>query len=120
MKKEKDTGMAICLILLIAYFFSPYRYFLYGTVATLILVMTVPRVFYYPARFWFGFSELLGSVVSKILLSVIFFLIVVPVALTRKLAGKDSLGLRFVDRKEESFFHDREKTFQADDFEKPY
>ena len=112
--------MAVCLALLLVYFFSPHKYLLYGTAATLLLVMTVPKVFYYPAKFWFGFSELLGGVVSKILLSVIFFLIVVPVALCRKMMGKDSLGLRFADRKDESFFHDRDKTFKAEDFEKPY
>jgi len=45
-------------------------------------------------RFWMRFGELLGKVVSPIVLSFIFFSIFVPVSLFFKLIGRDELKLR--------------------------
>ena len=60
-------------------------------------------------RAWMRFGELLGKVVSPILLSLIFFSIFVPVSLFFKLIGRDELKLRrtpstsyWVERKEKA------------------
>jgi hypothetical protein len=45
-------------------------------------------------RCWMRFGELLGKVVSPIVLSFIFFSIFVPVSLFFKLIGRDELKLR--------------------------
>ena len=47
-------------------------------------------------RCWMRFGELLGKVVSPIVLSFIFFSIFVPVSLFFKLIGRDELKLRRV------------------------
>ena len=47
-------------------------------------------------RYWMRFGELLGKVVSPIVLSFIFFSIFVPVSLFFKLIGRDELKLRRV------------------------
>ncbi|MGA0129611.1 MAG: hypothetical protein ACO3I1_10040 [Burkholderiales bacterium] len=47
-------------------------------------------------RAWMRFGELLGKVVSPILLSLIFFSIFFPVSLFFKLIGRDELKLRRV------------------------
>ena len=47
-------------------------------------------------RAWMRFGEMLGKVVSPILLSLLFFSIFVPVSLLFKLIGRDELKLRRV------------------------
>ena len=47
-------------------------------------------------RAWMRFGELLGKVVSPIILSLIFFSIFVPISLFFKLIGRDELKLRRV------------------------
>lgn len=67
---------------------------------------------------WRKLGEILGWFVPKILLSLIFFLVLWPTAQLAKLFGqKDPLDLK--DDKE-SMFHIVEKTYQAEDFEKPW
>jgi len=78
-------------------------------------------MFYYPfAILWFGLSNLLGTIVSKILLSIVFFIIVLPVALLRRMLGKDSLLLKKFKKSSESVMKTRNQTYVATDLEKPF
>ena len=45
-------------------------------------------------RFWMALAILLGAIVSYIILSVIFFLVVTPIGLLAKLGNKDWLNLK--------------------------
>jgi len=118
--QARDTGMAIVLILLIIAVFS--LEFIYVKIALFILVisMTIPLIFKYIAVIWFGFSHLLGTFVSKILLSLIFFLVVAPVGLVRRLLGYDSLKLKEFKKGTESVMEVRDITFTRDDIDKPF
>lgn len=46
-------------------------------------------------RAWFLIGQALHAVVSPVVMGVIFFLVVTPIALLRRLGGRDLLGLRF-------------------------
>ena len=46
-------------------------------------------------RLWFKFGLLLGRIVSPIIMGIIFFLVVTPIAFTMRLIGKDLLNLKF-------------------------
>lgn len=46
-------------------------------------------------RAWFLLGKALHAVVSPIVMGAIFFLVVTPIALLRRLGGRDLLGLRF-------------------------
>lgn len=43
---------------------------------------------------WFRFGIFLGKIVSPIVLSVMFFAVITPVAIVARLFGRDELGLR--------------------------
>ena len=45
-------------------------------------------------RLWFSFGLLLGKIVSPIVLGVIFFVLIAPVALVTRAFGRDALHLR--------------------------
>jgi hypothetical protein len=62
---------------------------------------------------WFKFSELLGWINSRILLSAVFYVILFPVALLQRLTGKDALMLKKTQRK--SFYQERNHTYTPQD-----
>ena len=45
-------------------------------------------------KLWFKFGLLLGSVISPIVMGIIFFLVVTPIALILRAIGKDVLNLK--------------------------
>lgn len=68
---------------------------------------------------WFKLSELMGSVMSKVLLTVIFYLFLTPIALLYRLIGKkDMLHLKRGNRN--SNFVERDHQFTKDDLENPW
>ena len=50
-------------------------------------------------KIWFKFGILLGSIVSPIVMGIVFFLIVTPTSLIMRLFGKNLLGLKRVNKK---------------------
>ena len=118
--QNKDTGLAITLIFLLICWFTKNFNFVPAAIATLVITMTVPKVFAYPARFWFGLSRFMGEFVSKIILSLIFFFMVIPVGFIRKLSGKDSMNLNKWRKGTESVFVERNITISPSDLEKPF
>jgi hypothetical protein len=57
-------------------------------------------------RAWFGLSLFLGKVVSPIVLSIIFFVLIAPVALITRLFGRDALLLK--KRQASTYWVDKE------------
>ncbi|HEJ83338.1 MAG TPA: hypothetical protein ENO25_02115 [Desulfobacteraceae bacterium] len=112
--------MAMVLICLLIMVFSGRDFPLLPAVALLVLTMTVPALFKPVAWLWLGFSHFLGSIVSKIILSVLFFAIVTPIGLARRLSGADSLKLKDWRAGKQTSFIDRNKTYSRDDLEHPY
>ncbi|MFH1116987.1 MAG: SxtJ family membrane protein [Pseudomonadota bacterium] len=51
----------------------------------------VPQLFRRIYRFWVGFSIVLGYFVSRMLLTIIFFIVVLPTGIIMRIAGKDPM-----------------------------
>lgn len=118
--QAKDSGMAIMLILMIIGLYTKNDLFYKLAFPVLLMNMIYPMFFYPFAIFWFGFANMLGTIMSKILLSVVFFVIVMPVALLRRLLGKDTLLLKEFKKSNESVMKTRNQTYVAADLEKPF
>jgi len=86
----------------------------------LIAALIIPKLFYPLAKVWFGLALLLGWFSSRILLSLLFFLLVTPIGLIRRLIGKDSLMLREFKKSKKSVFIERNHKFTADDLKTPF
>ena len=111
--KIKDAGMAFTLIFLLAGLWGGYSWALYVAAAALFLNMIRPPIFTPFAYLWYQLSEISGFISSRIILGLIFFLIVTPVGLGRRLWGKDTLRLRAFKKGRGSAFKIREHTFDA-------
>ena len=118
--QAKDTGLAITLILLLFDYFSNQHNLVLSAIIILILTMTFPKIFTPLAYVWFGLSHALGNFISKVLLSVIFFVIVTPVAIVRRVLGFDSMKTKAWKAGENTAFVDRDHLFVPKDLEKPY
>jgi hypothetical protein len=118
--QARDTGMAVVLILLLVAVFSLDFVYIKIAIFALILTMTIPNVYKYIAVIWFGLSRLLGTIVSKILLTFVFFLVVAPVGLIRRLLGYDTLKLKEFKKGTESVMQVRNITFSKSDIDKPF
>jgi hypothetical protein len=119
-EQSKDTGMAMVLLLLL--FSAAFKRQALITAAMVVLVidMTFPLLYRPVAVLWLGLSHLLGTVVSKILLSLVFFGVVAPIGLARKLLGIDSLKLKDFKSGDNSVMIVRNHIFTGKDIEKPY
>jgi hypothetical protein len=118
--QSKDTGMAMTLILLLLNRSFRHDAWLIGAIAALVIAMTVPQVYRPLAVVWFGLSHLIGMFTSKIILSAVFFGVVMPVGLLRRLSGKDPLNLKAFKAGSTSVMKERNHRFVAADLEKPY
>jgi len=119
-KQASDTGMAAVLLLLLIGLFSHNGFYYKIAIPVLIINMVFP-MFYYPlAIIWLGLSQLLGTFASKIILTIIYGILVVPVGVFRRLLGKDSLQLSEFKKGNHSVMQKRNYTFVSKDIENPY
>jgi hypothetical protein len=118
----KDTGMAMVLLLLIlSLVLKPQSLLLVKVaLAALVLDMVHPPLYRPVAVVWLGLSHLIGTVMSKLMLTLVFFGVVTPIGLARRLLGYDSLELKGFKAGEESVMAVRNHTFTGPDIEKPY
>jgi len=118
--QAKDTGMAAVLICLLIGSFGGNKLF-YGLAIVLILIdMTWPNIFKPAAKLWLSLSNILGSVTSQIVMSIIFLVLVLPIGFIRRSIGKDSLQLRKWKKNHVSVFKTREHEFTSEDIRHPY
>lgn len=66
---------------------------------------------------WLAFSHFIGNINSKIILTIIFYLFLTPMALMFRLFNRNPLNLK-EDKCNKSYFHDRNYNFSKEDFEK--
>lgn len=114
-----DTGMAMVLVCLIGGLYTGNKTWFMVATGALLVNMTVPALFKPLARLWLGFSQVLGGIMSKIILSIIFFGLLTPLALLRRVFGHDPMALK-AWKKEGTAFVTRDHTFTPKDIEQPF
>lgn len=119
-KQASDTGMAMTLIMLLLGYFTQNVIYFKIAIPVLVIAMAFPMFFYPVAIIWFGLTTLLGQVVSKVLLTVIYFVILFPVSIIRQFMGKDSLDLKTFKKSTKSAMVTRDHQFVSKDIEHPY
>lgn len=119
-KQSIDTGMVLVLVTLIISYFTKSDRFIVLSIFLLILNILFPNTYRPLAKVWFGISNILGRVVSRLLLTLIFFLIVTPIGIFRKMIRAESLQLKEWKKNTSSVFEVRNHLFQPEEIEKPY
>jgi hypothetical protein len=118
--QSRDTGMAMVLLFLLLFIARKREGWLYIAMGLHVLNMIVPQIYRPIAVLWLGFSDLLGAVVPKVMLGILFFFVVTPIGLFRRMLGKDALKLRVFKGGDGSVMLQRNHVFVAQDLERPY
>ena len=118
--ESRDTGMAMVLLVLVLWLAFRRDGLVFAATVLLVLAMTVPRAFAPVAVVWLGLSHAIGTVMSKVLLSLVFALVITPIGVVRRLLGKDTLQLRGFKTGHDSVMVRRNHLYTARDLERPY
>jgi uncharacterized membrane protein len=117
-KQSGEFGLvAILVFLFLALYFKKNWYVVAAFVCTLITLI-VPIIFYPFAVFWFGLSKILNMISSRVMMAIIFFLVVTPIGLLRKLTGADSLKIKQFKKSNQSVMLTRDHQYEPADLEK--
>lgn len=116
-KQNVDLGIVLTLVLLVAgLIFDIYLLFKIA-VGTLLIAALLP-VLYTPLSWgWFKFSTWIERIFSTVILSLIFYLVVTPVGLLRRLFAKDSMHLDDFGKDKKSVFVEKDKSYGKNDIE---
>lgn len=77
---------------------STYGYVWLGIGVALFAARFIPPLFKYIFAKWVAFSIIIGYFISRILLTLIFFLVITPTGLLMKLFGKDPMDRKIDDQ----------------------
>lgn len=115
----KESGFAAALIFSIASLYLG-NFLTIMAIITLIFSMTIPVMLKPFAYFWFGLSIILGNIMSKVLVSIIYILIVIPFGLLMKAVNKDAMKLNEFKKDKTSLFIKKNHLYTTQDIINPY
>ena len=110
--------LAIALLIIHVLFHKKY----FDVAALLLLLLTL--IIYPVARLitigWLKFSELLGKVNSTVILSVMFFVFLVPISYFYRLFNRDQMQLKKKNENSSGYYYHRNHQYEAKDFDKTF
>jgi hypothetical protein len=92
-----SVGIVLCLIAAALWWRGRFtRSEVVGAIGALLLVagLAYPPLLKYPSALWWRFSRTLGHVNARVLLTILFSLVLVPLSMFWRLTGKDPLARR--------------------------
>lgn len=106
-KELRKFGVIFSVILILIFgLFLPWLFSaslpLWPWIVALIIVATAlirPQVLWFLYKPWMIFGGIMGIINSKIILSIVFFLLLLPISLVFKLRGKDLLDKKIQNEK---------------------
>ncbi|HHG84558.1 MAG TPA: hypothetical protein ENJ82_07405 [Bacteroidetes bacterium] len=117
--KHLETILVIVAGMLIFFFVLDHKVFLYIALGLSLIAILIPLLAKYIHLAWMGLAKVLGFINSHVLLSIIFFIMLTPIALIRKIFTRtDPLKLKRKDTG--SYYEDRNHTYQPEDLENPW
>ncbi len=101
--------------LVVMYFIFKSPYFIYAAAAVGILCIAIPAVGDFIVKIWYKIAEGLGWVNSRVILSILFYVFLWPIATLYKLSAKNPMGIKRTSDK--SVYNERNHTYTAKDLE---
>ena len=122
---NRKFGFFFTAIFLICSFYSYYNsntawLFIFVTTSFIFFIVTILKaeVLLPLNKLWMSFGFLLGTIVSPIIMGLIFFGIFTPIAILMRLFGRDELRLRF--KKQSSHWVINDNDLQSETFKKQF
>ena len=112
--KSLETLLVLVGALIVVFWISPKKIYLLVALIFILIGVISPFLSAKISWVWLKFAELIGGVMSKIILSVVYFVFLVPIALLYRLTKKNPL---FLKRQEGSYYISRNKQYSPKDIE---
>ncbi len=116
--KDLKAILVIVCGLLVLYWIFEGVYLLYAATAVGLAALISARLGKGIVWLWFKIAQVLGYVNSRIILSAIFYLFLVPISTVYRLFQGDGLMLKRGSR--QSTFHVRDHHYEPDDLKNPW
>jgi len=98
-----------------------YIYFLGVAAAFFLFSFTITFILKPIHKFWMGLAVLMSWGMTRVILSILFYLGITPISFLARLFGKDFLGLKFNKNNTNSYWIPKErKKFERDSYEKQF
>jgi len=120
LEQARDTGQALALMSLLIVIFFRQTSFIGVALIVLLVNMVRPQVYKPAAKWWFALSNLLSRVVPRILLGLLFYGMVTPVGLIRRIMGRDPLQLKQWKKGRGTVLRERNHTLSPGDISHPF
>jgi hypothetical protein len=103
-----SVGSVLMIVGFVLYYFekSPSFYFIIIGGALLLLATIYPRVLKPLNKIWMGLAIVLGFVMTRIILTVLFYLVLTPIGLLAKIFGKKFMDLKY-NESAETYWEER-------------
>jgi hypothetical protein len=114
--KDKHLGTILIFAMVLIIFFLIYRNvkILYAALALGAIAIFIPALSRKIHDVWMKFAELLGFVMNKVILGIVFFIFLVPIAFLSRFFRKNPLQTR---KSVSSYFSDRNFTYNKKSLE---
>jgi len=114
--KIKAQLVMVVGFLVLGFVFKTYQtYFLYLATGLGLIFVILPFIGDYIVWAWFKLAEILGWINSKVILSLVFFIFLFPMAVLFRLSTKNPLQIKKLGEK--SLFTERNHKYSAKDLE---
>jgi hypothetical protein len=113
------TLTVVALALLIGYYLFKVVVLLHIVLVLLFLMAFPNPVGKLLAGAWLKFSEIIGHINSRIILTLIYYFVLVPVSLLYRIFNKTTVAY-FNGKKPDSYFINSDRTFSKQSFEKTW
>ena len=115
---ERSFGFFFSFLLMLIFFYQiiKYQYINYSLfIISLILfslALFLPKILILPNKIWFKIGLILNSIVSPLVMGIIFFLVVTPISILMKIFNKDLLRLK-LDNKKKTYWITRKNLLES-------
>ncbi|MCB0431275.1 MAG: hypothetical protein H6585_15500 [Flavobacteriales bacterium] len=115
--KQIETMSALALAGCVLYYWKGHTWMLYAAIASLVIGLFIKFIAVYITMGWLKITELLGRINGFVLLSVIFFFVLTPLAFLKRLGSKRSF---LKQPSGASNYKEKDHTYSADDIAMPW
>ncbi|MGC1392449.1 MAG: hypothetical protein WA816_15545 [Bacteroidales bacterium] len=115
-KQSVEFGLVTILVTILLAIYLKQSYFVIAALFLTLVTLIVPVIFNPFAAIWFWLSRILSYVGSRVLLTIVFFIVVTPVGLIRRFLKRDNLNIDQFKKSTKSVLTDRDHIYTAADF----
>lgn len=105
-----SVGIVLVIIAFVLWYYDRISYQYFSAAGGLLIISGIvfPKLLAPLQKAWMILAVVLGYFMSRVILTLLFYIVVTPIGLFAKLLGKDFLDIK-IDRKKKSYWHIREE-----------